>query len=123
MIDWSLIYIAVSASIGALISGLLGWWDNHEPFDKQKFMSNVFRAAFAGMTFALTYVLQPNIIRNIFLAILGGAGIDVLGNRIKGGTTPRNTVQEIEKVSAKLQQLTNDRTKSQAVSDGNKPDG
>jgi hypothetical protein len=36
MTDTEVITAGVAASVGALVSGTLGWWDSHEPFNAQR---------------------------------------------------------------------------------------
>ena len=50
-----LIWVVLAAFLGALGSGMAGWWDSNEPFCLRKFMGTVWRAIFSGMTFALTF--------------------------------------------------------------------
>jgi hypothetical protein len=81
----NLIYIAFAALAGGIAVALLGWLDSHEPFNPRKFGGSAVRAFVAGIVFATSYHAVPIInTLDIFFAFLGGAGIDVLGNRIAG---------------------------------------
>jgi len=57
--------------------------ESNEAFDKRKFGGSAIRAAIAAAVFAAGYELAgPVVILDLFFAFLGGAGVDVLGNRI-----------------------------------------
>lgn len=77
--------IVIAAFAGALGSAMAGWWDSHEPFDARKFMGSVWRAVFAAMSFAFTNQFVDVKGAIWIWAFLGGAGVDVLGNRLQGG--------------------------------------
>ena len=81
----NIIWIAVSAFVGGLIAATLGWVDSNEPFAARKFASSVIRAAIAAIGFAVAfnYNNHPAPL-DILYAFLGGAGVDVLGNRVSG---------------------------------------
>ena len=77
------LYIALSALAGGLAAALLGWLDSGEPFDPRKFGGSAIRALIGGAIFAVGYDLAaPVAILDLFYAFLGGAGVDVLGNRL-----------------------------------------
>ena len=79
------IYIALAALLGGLISALLGWLESEEAFDTRKFGGSVIRALLAAAVFAVGYELTNSAkILDLLYAFLGGAGVDVLGNRIAG---------------------------------------
>ncbi len=64
---------------------MLGWLESGEPFNPRKFGGSVIRALIAGIIFAVGYqISSPFGILDLFYAFLGGAGVDVLGNRIAG---------------------------------------
>jgi hypothetical protein len=78
-------YIALASLSGGLVAALLGWLESGEPFNSRKFGGSVIRASIAGIIFAVGYQLSgPLGILDLFYAFLGGAGVDVLGNRIAG---------------------------------------
>ena len=78
--------VIAAAFLGALGAGVAGWWDSHEPFNGRKFMGSVWRALFAAMLFALGYDKVNDLgIANFITSFLGGAGVDVIGNRVQGG--------------------------------------
>jgi len=77
--------IALAALLGGLAAALLGWLECGEPFDLRKFGGSIIRALIAGVVFAAGYHLSgPAGILDLFYAFLGGAGVDVIGNRIAG---------------------------------------
>jgi hypothetical protein len=81
----NVIYIAASAFIGGIVSSLLGWFDSQEAFEARKFAASLVRALIAGVVFAVGYSYTNGLSPiDIGIAFVGGAGIDVLGNRISG---------------------------------------
>ena len=79
------LYIALAGLSGGLVAALAGWLESGEPFNSRKFGGSVIRALIAGIIFAVGYQLSsPFGILDLFYAFLGGAGVDVLGNRIAG---------------------------------------
>ena len=78
-------YIAMAALLGGLVAALLGWLESNEPFNTRKFGGSAIRALIAGILFAVGYQLSGTLgLLDLFYAFLGGAGVDVLGNRIAG---------------------------------------
>ncbi len=78
-------YIALAALLGGLVAAVLGWLQCSESFDLRKFGGSGIRALIAGVIFAVGYHLSgPVGILDLFYAFLGGAGVDVIGNRIAG---------------------------------------
>jgi drug/metabolite transporter (DMT)-like permease len=79
------LYIALAGLSGGLVAALLGWLESGEPFNPRKFGGSVIRALVAGVIFAVGYQLVDGTsILDLLYAFLGGAGVDVLGNRIAG---------------------------------------
>jgi hypothetical protein len=83
----------IAAFVGALGAGMVGWWDAHEPFDPHKFLSNVWRAIFAAMTYALgiqggALLTDGSMWGVIATAFLVGAGVEGLGKKIQSAATP-----------------------------------
>ena len=77
------LYIALAGLSGGLVAALVGWLESGEPFNPRKFGGSVIRALIAGIIFAVGYQLSGTLgILDLFYAFLGGAGVDVLGNRI-----------------------------------------
>ena len=77
--------IAVIALLGGLVTALMGWLDSKEQFDGRKFGGSAVRSLIAGVIFAVGYQLSDGVnTLDLFYAFLGGAGVDVLGNRIAG---------------------------------------
>ena len=86
----AVLLVALLACTGGIVSSLLGWLDSGETFVPRKFMASVVRALIAGILFTIGYTFANGIsILDLFTAFLGGAGIDVLGNRISGSIKAR----------------------------------
>jgi len=78
-------YIALAALLGGLVAALLGWLESNESFNPRKFGGSAIRALIAGILFAVGYQLSGTLgLLDLFYAFLGGAGVDVLGNRVAG---------------------------------------
>jgi len=76
-------YSALAALAGGLASALLGWLESGETFNVRKFGGSAVRALIAAVVFAAGYQFADGIgILDLLYAFLGGAGVDVLGNRI-----------------------------------------
>lgn len=81
----NIIWIAVAVVVGGLVAATLGWVDSGEPFAPRKFASSIIRAVIAGIGFAVAFNYSNHLSPlDILYAFLGGAGVDVLGNRISG---------------------------------------
>lgn len=81
----SVVWIALAAFLGGIMSATFGWLDSHEPFSAKKFGRSVGAALIAAVVFAVGYNLVGSIgARDLFIALLGGAGVDVLSNRVLG---------------------------------------
>ena len=80
------LYIALAALVGGLFSALMGWLASDEPFDARKFGGSAIRTLIAAVIFAVGYQLTHTTVTvlDLFYAFLGGAGVDVIGNRIAG---------------------------------------
>ena len=79
------LYIALAALIGGVVAALLGWLESGEPFNPRKFGASVIRSLVAAAIFAAGYQVSGSIgIIDLLYAFLGGAGVDVIGNRISG---------------------------------------
>lgn len=79
------LYVAVAASVGGLIAALLGWLESNESFNARKFGGSAIRALIAGAIFAAGYEYSNSVgVMDLFFAFLGGAGVDVIGNRVAG---------------------------------------
>ena len=86
----SIFWLAGAAFAGGIAAALLGWIDSAEPFQSRKFGSSVIRALIAGVVFAVGYSFANGLTTiDIGIAFLGGAGIDVLGNRAVGAIKMR----------------------------------
>ena len=63
----------------------MGWLDSGEVFEARKFSASIVRALIAGVVFAVGYTYTNSLSPlDIGIAFVGGAGVDVLGNRISG---------------------------------------
>ena len=81
----NIIWIAAAAFLGAIVASLLGWFDSQEPFVPRKFGASVVRGLVAAIGFAAAYQYANGLTPiDLALSFLGGAGFDVLGNRISG---------------------------------------
>ena len=79
------LWVAIAALIGGLASAALGWMESKEPFDPRKFGGSAIRSLVAALIFVAGYSFSNSIgILDLFYAFLGGAGVDVIGNRIAG---------------------------------------
>ena len=79
------LYVALAALLGGVVAALLGWLESNEPFNPRKFGGSAIRALLAAVVFAVGYHLQASVsMLDLFYAFLGGAGVDVLGNRAAG---------------------------------------
>lgn len=79
------LYVALAALLGGLVAALLGWLECSDPFNPRKFGASAIRALVAAAIFAAGYQLtHPVGIVDLLYAFLGGAGVDVIGNRLSG---------------------------------------
>ncbi|MDZ4230398.1 MAG: hypothetical protein U1B77_01105 [Dehalococcoidales bacterium] len=79
------IYIALAALLGGVAAALLGWLESSDPFNPRKFGGSVIRSLMAAAIFAAGYQLSSAVgVIDLVYAFLGGAGVDVIGNRISG---------------------------------------
>jgi hypothetical protein len=78
------LYIALAALLGGVAAALLGWLENSEPFSPRKFGGSLIRSLIAAAVFAGGYQSGAVGIIDLLYAFLGGAGVDVIGNRISG---------------------------------------
>ncbi len=77
-------YIALAALLGGLAAALLGWLESGEPFNPRKFGGSLIRSLIAAAIFAAGYQSGSVGVIDLLYAFLGGAGVDVIGNRISG---------------------------------------
>ena len=84
--DLQTILLAVAGALGAIVAAALGWLESGEPFNARQFTSSLLRALVAGLLFAATKYVGVETITawEYILAFIGGAGVDVLGNRAAG---------------------------------------
>ena len=85
MENLNLVVVAVAAFSGGLLSSVLGWLDSKEPWDSRKFGRSAGFALLSGIGFAVGYSFSNSIgARDVFVAILAGAGVDSISNRAIG---------------------------------------
>ncbi|KTB48987.1 hypothetical protein DEALK_18340 [Dehalogenimonas alkenigignens] len=79
------LFIALAALFGGIVAAALGWLESKEAFDLRKFGGSIVRSLIAGVVLALGSSLAgPIDVAALFYAFLGGAGVDVIGNRLSG---------------------------------------
>jgi len=84
------IWIGLAAFVGGIAAALLGWLESKVTFDRRKFGSSAVRALVAAIGLAAVYEYGDSITPiDLLLAFLGGAGVDVVGNRMAGAITSR----------------------------------
>ncbi len=77
------LYIALAALLGGIAAALLGWLESGESFNPRKFGGSLIRSLIAAAVFAAGYQVSGGIgAIDLLYAFLGGAGVDVIGNRI-----------------------------------------
>lgn len=78
--------IASAAFAGAIIAALAGYLDSQASFNVRKFLSSALRAVLAAVGYAVVYHYSASGLTtlDVATAFLGGAGVDVLGNRMTG---------------------------------------
>ena len=81
----NVLYIALAASLGGVAAALLGWLECSDSFSPRKFGSSLIRSVIAAAIFAAGYQISGSVkVIDLLYAFLGGAGVDVIGNRISG---------------------------------------
>jgi len=81
----NVIWIGVAAFVGGIVAASLGYLDSQEPFELRKFSASIVRALVAAVIFAVGYSYTNGLTPiDLGIAFVGGAGVDVLGNRISG---------------------------------------
>jgi len=87
----TIVYITWAAFGGGMLAAGLGYLESTEPFNPKKFGASAIRALIAGILFAMGYSLTGSGITalDILIAVVGGAGVDSLGNRIAGSIKTR----------------------------------
>ncbi len=83
--------VAFAAFGGGILMAFLGWLDSKdadgkpEPFNARKYGKSVGFAFLSALGFAVAYAYTDGVgIKDVLLAILGGAGVDGVSNRIMG---------------------------------------
>ena len=83
--ELDLVVVAVAAFGGGILSAFLGWLDSHEPWDGRKFGKSMGFALLSALGFAIGYSFSDGVgTRDVFIAILAGAGVDSISNRAIG---------------------------------------
>jgi len=78
-----LVILAGAAFLGTVIVAVLGYLEAKEPWDTRKFLGSIVRGIVAALIIAITFKIPDKIgMREIFVAILAGAGVDVAGKRV-----------------------------------------
>ena len=86
----NVVWIAVAAFLGGIIAALAGWLETQDPFNPRKFAASVTRALVSAIVIAVVYSYANGLSAiDIAMALLAGAGVDVLGNRVAGAITAR----------------------------------
>lgn len=86
--DLGLLWLIIAAFGGAILAALLGWSKSGETFQPRKFLSSVLRAGVAALAAVVSYpYVGPVTVPILLGAVLAGAGVDVLGNRLAGSIT------------------------------------
>jgi len=82
----NLIWVAIMAFFGGIVSGLLGWCESGQDFIARKFCATVLRSlvAAAGTALAYPFIENLGLVPGLISAFLAGAGVDVLGHRMAG---------------------------------------
>ena len=83
----NILWLALAAWGGGIVSGLLGWFESKEPFDARKFSSTFLRALLAAAVFAIggAVSLVGAIGWEVLIAsFLAGAGVDAGLKRLAG---------------------------------------
>jgi hypothetical protein len=77
------LHLALAAFAGGVVSALLGWLESGESFNRRKFGGSAVRALIAAAVFAVGYDMGGSVgALDLLYAFMGGAGVDVIGNRI-----------------------------------------
>ena len=84
MPDVGMVWIALAALAGAIVSALMGWLDSKERFAGRKFLKSVAAGFIAAAGLALAFNGSVVGTRDLLLAFLSGAGVDAVGNRVMG---------------------------------------
>lgn len=86
--DLELLWLVIAAFVGGILAALLGWHKSGEPFHPLKFLASVLRALLAAFVAAVSYpLIGPVTVPILIGAVLAGAGVDSLGNRMTGSNT------------------------------------
>ncbi len=79
-----MIILAIAAFGGGILSAIMGFVDSGEPFNLRKFSKSVIISLLAGIGVAVTSQSAQVGIKEILMAVLAGAGSDVVVNRAVG---------------------------------------
>jgi hypothetical protein len=85
-----IVYVALAAFGGGVITALLGWLGSGEAFAFRKLLPSIIRAMLAGGVIAVSYplVAAANIWALLIGAFLAGAGVDVTLHRLAATIKP-----------------------------------
>ena len=88
----NILLVAVAAFAGGILASLLGFLDSGQPFDVRKFGKSLIFALLSGIGFAVSFTYSDSVsVRDLALAVLGGAGVDSLSNRVIGAVKGRSS--------------------------------
>ena len=81
----NILWVAVAAFVGGIISAVLGWLNSGEVFNARKFTASVITALVAGIVFAIGYGYSNGLsAMDVAIAFVGGAGVDAMRDRAAG---------------------------------------
>lgn len=103
MTDTELIGVVAAAFLGALGSGLAGWWDSHESFNPRIFMGTVYRAILAAVSSPYLQATGEHGFMLWLAAFMAGGFIDSVGNRLQGGIAGKSEAATIQAQLAQLE--------------------
>jgi hypothetical protein len=81
-----IIYIAIAALGGSLISGLIGWLKSDQPWNTKKYVESILSGIGAAAVLAMAYQFSEGGLKiyDLLAALAGGMGVDNAVNRISG---------------------------------------
>lgn len=94
--DVNVFYIALAAFAGAIVAAALGYLDNvPEPWNTRKFIASVLRGLIGAVLLAIAYNFTEINAYSYLIAFVGGAGVDVLGNRVSAAIATRTSTPTV----------------------------
>ena len=84
-VNQALLLILVAAFGGGMLNAFMGFLDAKEPFDSRKFGKSVITCIIGALVISVGFAFSNGITtRDIFMAILAGAGVEAGTNRALG---------------------------------------